>query len=270
MLLIGGAVAWLAPAWCQRSFVRIGEHVVRWLHGSQWKARLKPDALRAFAERCFYALVHLASACAGGWMCWRFGWLTSPGEFFFTLPWPHELPRAQRDAADAYYAFEGACALESSFTLALKVRRVGARRHFMMIVHHAVTLLLMSVSSRLGILEVGSVVLWLHATSDVAIDVLKAADDLRFEAALVPLGATAIGAWAGLRFGLLPLHVLRPGWLQIQKVGTLYRDPNTGSWPDEFFPGTLAWIGLVVLTVLHFVWFVQLVAKVNRVARRNA
>ena len=61
-----------------------------------------------------------------------------------------------------------------------------------MLVHHAVTLVLIVASWHLGIPETGAVVLWLHAASDIFIDLLKAADAISFDAALAPVFALAL------------------------------------------------------------------------------
>ena len=65
------------------------------LHGSQWREKLRPNAAEDFAERIFYAVGHTLCTVIGGWVCLRNGWLTGPGELFFTLPFPHELPPEQ-------------------------------------------------------------------------------------------------------------------------------------------------------------------------------
>ena len=65
------------------------------LHGSQWREKLRPNAAEDFAERIFYAVGHTLCTVIGGWVCLRNGWLTGPGELFFTLPFPHELSPEQ-------------------------------------------------------------------------------------------------------------------------------------------------------------------------------
>ena len=56
------------------------------LHGSQWREKLRPNAAEDFAERIFYAVGHTLCTVIGGWVCLRNGWLTGPGELFFTSP----------------------------------------------------------------------------------------------------------------------------------------------------------------------------------------
>ena len=65
------------------------------LHGPQWRDKLKPNAPEEFAERIFYAVGHTLCTAIGGWVCWRNGWFGGPGELFFALPFPHELPPEQ-------------------------------------------------------------------------------------------------------------------------------------------------------------------------------
>ena len=65
------------------------------LHGPQWRDKLKPNAPEEFAERVFYAVGHSLCTAIGGWVCWRNGWFAGPGELFFALPFPHELPPEQ-------------------------------------------------------------------------------------------------------------------------------------------------------------------------------
>lgn len=278
--LPGAALAFLLRRACLRGFGWLGERLAWRLHGPDWRSQLKPHGPVAFAERCFYALVHFACTLVGGWLCWSCGWLTTPGDFFFAMPWPHQLPHEQLLATRAYYALEGALALESTCNLAHDVVRHGAARQRMMVLHHAVTLVLIVASWHLGILETGAVVLWLHAASDIPIDVLKAADELKWEAALVPTWAVAVVGWVGFRLVFMPYHLLRPGWFRIRQIafgidcapypecpsvlsGTLPRLP-------EFIPGTTAWLGLIVLLVLHTLWLKQLLSKALRVLYPSA
>ena len=230
---------------CLCVFRQVGEGVAHRLHGRDWWALLKPGAVSTFAERCFYASVHVACTLMGGWSCSE--WLVVPGELLLAPPWPRALPSHR---VLTYVMFEGALAVESSVCLALDLYRRGPARRRMMALHHALVLLLVTMSWRLGILEVGAVVLWLHSASDVPIDVLKAVGALQWERALLPAWAVATVSWLGLRLVSLPLHVLWPGLGLLRSV-----DP---SGTREYVPGAIAWSGLAALFALHVVWFAQL------------
>ena len=265
------ALALLLRFVCLRIFGDLGTRLASWLHGPQWKTHLKAHGPQAFAERCFYALIHTICTIVGGRLCWSCGWLTTPGAFFFAMPWPHELPPAQLAATRAYYVLEGSLALESTGNLLRESLRAGPRkRDLMMVVHHAVTLLLIVASWKLGILETGSVVLWLHAASDVGIDLLKAADEIKWEAALGPCWGLSVVGWVGFRFILLPYHLLRPGWHQISLIAfgvdcsPYPKCPPIWSgrrMQPEFIPGSTAWLGLLVLLALHAIWLKQILMK---------
>ena len=74
----------------------------------------------------------------------------------------------------AYFAFESSFHLESSVHLVRLLVLRGAAREGMMLLHHAVTLVLIVTSwCVVGLPETGAVVLWLHAASDIFIDLLK-------------------------------------------------------------------------------------------------
>ena len=53
------------------------------------------------------------------------------------------------------------------------VERIHRHLQRMMLVHHAVTLLLIAASWQIGLQEVGCVMFWLHDASDIGIDALK-------------------------------------------------------------------------------------------------
>ena len=272
-ILPGTLAAMLVRRACLVVFGKLGARLALSQYGAEWRDRLKTNAPEAFAERCFYALVHFICTAFGGWVCWSCGWLTTRGDFFFAFPWPHALPPAHLSAARAYYVLEGSLAVESTLNLVCEATRTGVRRNLMMVTHHAVTLLLISASWRLGIPETGSVVMWLHAASDIPIDLLKAADQLKWEAVLIPLWALAVVCWVGFRFVFMPVHLLWPGYCKIRRtlLGDCapYFSPGqcpglqSGMLPQipEFVPGTSAWLGLIILVCLHALWLMQLLKK---------
>lgn len=246
VLIPGAFVVHLYRRACLSAFRRVGEGLAHRVHGRDWRALLEPGASTTFAERCFYATVHVACTLLGGWAC--SDWLVLPGTLLLAPPWPRALPPHR--LAGTYLMLEGALALESSVCLALDLYRRGAARRRMMTLHHALVLLLVAMSWRLGILEVGAVVLWLHSASDVPIDALKAVGALQWRRALLPAWAVATVSWLGFRLVYLPLHVLWPGLRLLWSV-----DP-TGT--REYVPGAIAWSGLAALFALHVVWFAQL------------
>ena len=127
-----------------------------------------------------------------------------------------------------------------------------------------------------GLTETGAVVLWLHAASDIFIDLLKACDSLKWDAPLVPCYLLALVGWVGFRFVFMPLHLLRPGWAQI---AMLLFSIDCSPYPDcgpyglhvpELIPGSLCWCGLVLLLMMHTVWLKQLLSKGLRAVRGKA
>lgn len=265
---------------CLAAFGRLGASLALRLHGRSWTGRLAPGAPEEFAERCFYALAHTLCTLVGGWACWSHGWLTEPGAaLFFVLPWPHALPAAQLARARWYFVLESAFALESAFNLARAALVQGVARERMMLAHHAVTLLLIGASwSLIGLPETGAVVLWLHAASDIGIDVLKAADALAWGAALAPCFALALVGWVGLRFVYLPLHLLWPGALQIHR-SALAAKQDCAPYPEcgrlawrvpECLPGCACFGGLLALLAMHAIWLRRLLAKAARALRPAA
>ena len=265
--LPGAALVALVRLFFLRSIGHIAKQLAKQLHGTQWSSQLKPHAAEDFAERIFYASSHTLCTVVGGIICWSNGWLTKSGEFFFAMPFPHALPPAQAALTRAYFSLEAAFALESSFHLVRIVVRDGAARERMMLLHHAVTLLLISASwAVIGLPETGAVVLWLHAASDIFIDLLKACDALKWDALLVPCYVLALIGWVGFRFILLPYHLLRPGWGQISAnaAGKCGPYPDCGPFglkaPEQVYGG-LCWFGLVLLLVMHATWLKQLLRK---------
>jgi len=272
-VLPGAILMGLLRAVCLRIFTHLGEHIIVMLHGPE-SSLLAANKHKVFAEKCFYAVVHIACTIVGGRLCWNCGWLSKAGDFFFELPWPHDLPASALWGTRDYYALEGALALESTYHLVGEVQKTGLGKNFMMFVHHAVTLTLITASWQLGILETGAVVLWLHAASDVGIDLLKASDSVK-SAWDVPCFAFAILTWVGFRFILLPYHLLRPGWYRITQI-VFGHDcspyPECPAWGSalstpEFIPGTTAWLGLCLLCVLHAIWLKQLIYKALEVLK---
>ena len=237
------------------------------LHGTRWCDKLRPNAPEEFAERIFYAVGHTLCTAFGGWVCLKNGWLTWPGELFFVLPFPHALPPEQLAVTRAYFALESSFHLESAFHLLRILLARGATREVMMLLHHTVTLLLIGGSwSVIGLPETGAVVLWLHAASDIFIDLLKACDSLKWDAPLVPCYLLALLGWVAFRFVFLPYHLLRPGWAQIAAIatGTCPPYPDCGPYGmhvPEMLAGTACWLGLVLLLCMHTVWLKQLLRK---------
>ena len=90
------------------------------LHGSQWREKLRPNAAEDFAERIFYAVGHTLCTVLGGWVCLRNGWLTGPGELFFT---PQERQRLICSILAARPAVGGA-GIDTAMLLAGRVWRV--------------------------------------------------------------------------------------------------------------------------------------------------
>ena len=250
-----------------RSVGQLAAKLAEQLHGTQWRDQLKPRASEEFAEKIFYASCHTLCTVVGGIICWSNGWLTRSGEFLFPMPFRHALPQDQFALTRVYFSLEVALALESSFHLVRIVVRDGAARERMMILHHAVTLLLVGASwAVIGLPEVGAVVLWLHAASDVFIDLLKACDALKWDAPLVPCYVLAVIGWVGFRFVLLPYHLMRPAWgrFSATAAGRCAPYPDCGFYglelPDQVY-GCSCWFGLVLLLVMHAIWLKQLLRK---------
>lgn len=255
---------------CLRLFSRIAVWLAQRLHGAGWKEKLKQGAPAEFAVRIFYALEHLVSTLLGGYLCGSRGWLTGYGyDEFFTPPWPRALQSADMSLTRVYYEFEASLALESSLLLFGSALTGSGRRDTLMMLHHVVTLILITASWRLGVYQVGAVVMWLHAVSDIGIDLLKAAVSIDWDAVLLPIFLATVIGWVGLRLVFLPCHVLLPGWCVISDAWRgrfpVYQDLAHAWQMPEFIPGVIAWLLLWALLMMHTLWLRQLLKKAMRV-----
>jgi hypothetical protein len=146
-------------------------------------------------------------------------------------------------------------------------RFVDERRkdYFVMYLHHIVTIALVGLSWAVGYMRIGLLVLFVHDTSDIFVDLLKMVNYLKLENrkgffASEIAYVLCVLSWIYFRLYEYPFRVLY-GSLTVPYT-LLLRTPRKsyGFLGLEFFPSDLPWhfhlnVMLLVLLLLHIYWF---------------
>jgi len=216
--------------------------------------------------------VHLVFAVAGAALLAKTTWLEAPDSAWTPQPEPH-----------MYLVLFMLSQLAVWTDTAIRHVLVDERRHdyTLMLLHHVVTLALVSLALFGGMMPAGLVVLFLHDTSDVCIDLLKMASLARVEGrrggfASEGVYVLCLASWAYFRLYALPQHVLAvarallpstvrifmlgvPAWDVVNELAAeLAAAPDTGA----------ILVLLTLLLVMHVYWF-QVLLRVGCRIRRG-
>lgn len=118
-----------------------------------------------------------------------------------------------------------------------------------MFAHHLVTVALLASAMRAGFWRAGCLVMALHDACDVLMELAKALNYARCDAAATLTFAAFMVAWAALRLAFYPMHVVRSA---VWELPDYLGGGRRGMWA-----GFCA--GLGVLLCLHVYWFTLIV-----------
>lgn len=119
--------------------------------------------------------------------------------------------------------------------------------YYVMMTHHFTTLMLLVTSHHFSWQRIGSIILLLHDTSDILLELAKLLNYAGQEAASIAAFLAMAGSWFYLRLYLFPRHIIYSSMYEYQQVH--------GRPIDYYYPMNGM---LIMLLVMHMYWFSQI------------
>ncbi|VDL77901.1 unnamed protein product [Nippostrongylus brasiliensis] len=146
--------------------------------------------------------------------------------------------------------------LEASFywalfigTLCVDIRRAD---FLQMLLHHAITIVLLYISWTMNMVRVGTLVLFVHDAADIFIELAKIIRYAHWELALNVVFIIFLAVWISTRLVYYPFWIIRSIWFDAPElIQSSYRWGNI--WQRPLVPRVLM-IMLSALLVLHIFW----------------
>jgi hypothetical protein len=187
------------------TWLRVG--IVQWLSEKYCAFGCKKEVAHKAAESTWFGLYYLIMWIVAVVLCFREPWLYNSRLFW--RDFPHPMSRR----FGLYYAIQGGYYLSSLF-FELNVFphfRAHYKDRTVMLFHHIVTLLLISLSALFGYWRVGMVVFLLHDVSDIALECGKTQTRLQIRGNHITLLIFAVLFFI-TRLVLYPIHVVYSAW----------------------------------------------------------
>lgn len=222
----------------------VGRVLVSWNKPSFQKEKPKDHARKMvqFREQTFKFLYHGFCAFITIYLFSQEIWWKNPLATMNTLTTDILFSNTHK----LYYMFQTGFHLHSLIYHYIERRSHVRDDDFQMQVHHFATMWLLIGSFHASHLRIGTLVLFVHDASDVPTALAKMANYTKFsDVVLAVLLTNLIFWWSYLRLYRFPVDVI----LVIMRQ---YGYPN-----DDLFVDTLT-LGLLILQVLHWIWFVQI------------
>jgi hypothetical protein len=224
----------------------------------------RPAARRKFVDQAWQLAIHVSCFLWEASLLWRNAeWWTDPNTCFQPCPADVTFGAELR----AFYVFQ----LVLWMWTAVSCQWLEERRqdYAEMICHHVITVALVLGSLLANEVAIGLVVLFVHDSSDILLDLMKMSNYLKLQDrhgwfASETLFVLNYISWIYLRLYVFPMYVID---------AVAYDDYATRCSPDGTeFPGTTPWSGILLhlLLVLHCFWFAVLTRIAVRIVRGQA
>uniref|UniRef100_A0A7S1PJT5 TLC domain-containing protein n=1 Tax=Percolomonas cosmopolitus TaxID=63605 RepID=A0A7S1PJT5_9EUKA len=197
-----------------------------------------------FQEQTFKCLYHCFVALWALWAFSDFRWWSS--DIRYTMQTDVRLLKFS-SMHKLYYIFQTAFHLHSLLYHYIERRNHVRDDDLQMQIHHMATIFLLVGSFHVGHLRIGTLVLYVHDMSDVFVAITKIFNYTKFrDGILVVLLSNLVLSWAYYRLYRFPKDVIL---IIMEQIG--FANKSTFDYSLMF--------GLIVLFILHVIWFYQII-----------
>jgi len=206
--------------------------VERWFR--QRRTQDKPNTLRKFTESGWRFLYYLCVFIYGCQCLWDKPWLWNGNVCWYDYPY-HHVP------TDVwwYYMIELAFYWSLTFSQFVDIRR---KDFFQMLIHHVITICLLSFSWACNLTRIGTLVLVIHDIADIPLEGAKMAKYINKQRLCDALFGFFTLTWFITRLGVYPYKII---------YSTLIEAPQI----VPMFPAYYIFNGLLIgLQILHGIW----------------